>query len=348
MKPTQKILSILILFLMPYLLFGQEETSSDTKGTYEGEMKKNYKHGQGTFTWDDGTKYKGNWRYNLMHGEGKMSWTNGAYYLGEWREGRKHGRGKFFWPNGDTYVGGWVDGKQSGNGKYTYANKVIVEGIFKSGKLNGQGVKTWPNGQKYEGEFKNGKMEGSGFIVYPDGEARVGTWSKDEFMPCVCPQSSVSVENAFVASDAVFIGIVTGLISTDDGYLARMEIFRHWKGEWFTNRSIFLEGGYSSCDFVYSEGQTYLVYANKQSNSAYAGVYSATRCSRTTLIENVINDLEILDSKIPCKGEAINVPFETTSDPVCGCDEVTYKNAYKAAKAGVQVWTAGACEAKEE
>ena len=64
--------------------------------------------------------------------------------------------------------------------------------------------------------------------------------------------------------------------------------------------------------------------------------------------ENVINDLDILDSKVPCEGEAINVPFETASDPVCGCDDVTYKNAYRAAKAGIQVWTAGPCEDKEE
>lgn len=345
----QLITSIILLFILKAsFLFAQEKNSDEQQGTYEGETKKGYKHGQGMFTWSDGAKYKGSWRYDLMHGEGKMSWPNGAYYLGEWREGRKHGRGKFYWPNGDTYVGSWSDGIQSGNGKVTYANGKVYEGAFKKGKMEGQGKMTWRNGKLYEGEFKNGKMNGEGFMVDENGEARVGTWENDEFMPCICPQTSIAVAEAVATSDAVFLGVVTEIISTEDGYLAQMEILKHWKGEWFFNRLIFLDGGYSSCDFVYTKEQTYLVYANKQENSSYSGVFSATRCSRTTLVENIINDLEVLDEIVPCKGEEIRVPFETISNPVCGCDGVTYKNAYKAAKAGIQVWEIGTCKKEEE
>ncbi len=348
MKYQLKITSILLLSLFTSFAFAQDTATEESQGVYEGETRKNFKHGEGTFTWPDGAKYRGSWRYDLMHGEGKMSWPNGAYYLGEWREGRKQGKGKFYWPNGDIYVGSWVDGTQNGNGKFTYANGTVYEGTFKNGEIDGRGKMTWRSGQLYEGEFKNGKMDGSGFMIKADGEARIGTWANGEFVPCICPLASIAVEDAVIASDAVFIGVVTGIISTDDGYLARMEILKHWKGEWYTSRTIFMEGGYSSCDFVYNEEQTYLVYANKQENSAYAGVYTATRCSRTTLIENVINDFETLDAIIPCKGTEINVPFETSSDPICGCDGVTYKNAYKAAKEGVQIWEIGACKTAKE
>ena len=92
----------------------QEADSTETfKGVYEGKTKfGNQRHGQGTYTWANGTKYVGKWRFDLMDGEGKMTWPNGAYYRGDWKEGKKHGYGTFKWPNGDSYVGWWKNGKE--------------------------------------------------------------------------------------------------------------------------------------------------------------------------------------------------------------------------------------------
>jgi hypothetical protein len=44
---------------------------------YVGEYKDGQRHGQGTYTWADGTKYVGAWRDNKQHGQGTYTWADG-------------------------------------------------------------------------------------------------------------------------------------------------------------------------------------------------------------------------------------------------------------------------------
>lgn len=336
----------LCFFILPLHSFSQEKISYP-RGVYEGQMRKSYRHGQGVFIWTDSTKYEGQWRYDLMHGHGKISWPNGAYYSGGWREGRKNGHGTFVWPNGDTYTGNWKTGKQSGKGELKYADGTVYEGTFKDGKIEGRGVKIWPNGQRYEGEFRRGKMHGEGFIAGADMEARIGKWKDDVFVPCDCSLTSLPVGQALENADAVFIGVVSDILPTENSYLAKMEILKHWKGKWISNRNIFLKGGYSSCDFVYAKDQIYLVYATERDDADYNGVFEAKRCSRTTLLKNVINDLRVLDELAPCETDPSGMLSPAHTDPVCGCDGNTYKNAYQAHRNGINVWEIGDCKDNE-
>ncbi len=339
-----------LLFLGIWLLLGLPLASwaQDTaqQEAYEGDTRRGQRHGKGTFTWADGARYTGEWRYDVMHGNGTITWPNGAEYTGEWREGMQHGEGTFRWPDKSFYKGLWRNGKQNGQGTLSNAEG-SYEGMWKDGLPEGQGIKLWKDGRRYEGKWKAGKMHGAGFMLLADGEARVGEWKDDEMIPCICPREAIPIETSLAESDAVFLGVVTDIIGIEDGYLAKMEVLRIWKGTWFTNRSIFMEGGFGDCDFVYAPEQIYLVYAQSQPNSPYAGVYKTTRCTRTTLVENVRDDFETLDQIATCKGEAPRVPFDATQDPVCGCDGVTYRNAYRAAKEGVLSWEIGECGSKE-
>jgi len=72
--------------------------SEDNKDVskYSGE----FKHGQGAFTWSDGTKYVGSWKDGMMNGQGTMTFGRGKHegdkYIGEWKDGRQNGQGISF------------------------------------------------------------------------------------------------------------------------------------------------------------------------------------------------------------------------------------------------------------
>jgi hypothetical protein len=41
---------------------------------YEGEWLNGQQHGEGTFTYEDGSTYKGRWVNNMRDGRGTMTW----------------------------------------------------------------------------------------------------------------------------------------------------------------------------------------------------------------------------------------------------------------------------------
>ena len=53
--------------------------------TYVGDVKNGKAHGQGVFTFSDGTKYEGTFKRNLFHGEGTFLDKDGKFYRGKWR-----------------------------------------------------------------------------------------------------------------------------------------------------------------------------------------------------------------------------------------------------------------------
>ena len=51
--------------------------------SYDGDWVANKYHGQGTYTWPDGTKYVGTWVDNTMHGQGTYTDKDGREWVGE-------------------------------------------------------------------------------------------------------------------------------------------------------------------------------------------------------------------------------------------------------------------------
>ena len=74
---------------------------------YEGEFKDGESHGQGKYTWANGSvmcmKESGNTTRSTDKGNilGAKVQNEGAVYEGEWKDGTYHGQGKFTYANGE-------------------------------------------------------------------------------------------------------------------------------------------------------------------------------------------------------------------------------------------------------
>ena len=146
-----------------------ETTSSSLNNKYVGEWKDGEHHGQGTYTFADGSKYVGEWKDGKRFGQGTYTWPSGSKYVGEWKDGKKSGQGTKTWTDGSKYVGEWKDGKKSGQGTNTYADGSKYVGEWKDGKQHGQGTYTWTDGSKYVGEWNDGKRHNQGTLTFADG-----------------------------------------------------------------------------------------------------------------------------------------------------------------------------------
>ena len=94
-----------------------------------------------------------------MHGQGTFTFANGSKYVSEWKDGKKHGQGTFTSPDGHKYVGEFKDNKFHGQGTFTDANSEYV-GEFKDGKQHRRGALTFlsgtVSGRAWNGYFMNG------------------------------------------------------------------------------------------------------------------------------------------------------------------------------------------------
>ena len=80
--------------------------------------------------WDSGETYEGGIKNSVKHGQGTYSFVNGSKYIGEFKEDKKHGYGIFIFKNGDKYRGQFVDNMRHGEGVYTFSNGDILEGMW--------------------------------------------------------------------------------------------------------------------------------------------------------------------------------------------------------------------------
>ena len=71
-----------------------------------------------------------------MHGEGKYTWPNGSFYYGDYVDGIKEGYGVFTWNNGKVFKGDFKNGKPSGIGLLTVNGKEKTI-VFKNGQIQG-------------------------------------------------------------------------------------------------------------------------------------------------------------------------------------------------------------------
>mmetsp|Transcript_16598 Transcript_16598/g.14493 ORF Transcript_16598/g.14493 Transcript_16598/m.14493 type:complete len:204 (-) Transcript_16598:96-707(-) len=65
-----------------------------------------------------------------MHGQGTYTFTNGSVYTGEWIKGKRQGNGKINYLDGSSYEGQWDNDQMHGNGMYIDNDGVEWEGIF--------------------------------------------------------------------------------------------------------------------------------------------------------------------------------------------------------------------------
>ncbi|KAI5384642.1 Phosphatidylinositol 4-phosphate 5-kinase 7, variant 2 [Lathyrus oleraceus] len=177
-----------------------EEKSLSNGDVYIGQFKGIHPHGNGKYTWSDGTIYEGDWIDGKMTGKGLITWTSGSKYEGEFSGGYLHGQGTFTESNGCVYTGGWrmdahhgvgrkvywnannydglwKEGIREGCGKFTWNSGSIYIGNWKKGKIDGRGIMKWYNGDIFDGFWLNGLREGSGVYRFSDGGLYIGTWS---------------------------------------------------------------------------------------------------------------------------------------------------------------------------
>ena len=85
----------------------EEETQKMSIGVYEGERNADGKrHGQGTWTADNGDKYVGGYVDGERSGTGRYDFAGGAvYYEGEYLNNKKHGAGKMVYPDSSCVRG---------------------------------------------------------------------------------------------------------------------------------------------------------------------------------------------------------------------------------------------------
>ena len=135
-------------------------------GTYEGDFQDDMRHGQGTYTNEDGEKYVGQWKDDKRFGQGTMTYADGDKYVGQWKDDSFDGQGTMTYADGNKYVGQWKDGKFHGQGTMTYANGNKYVGQFQNGQRFGQGTMTYANGNKYVGQWRDDHRNGQGTMYY--------------------------------------------------------------------------------------------------------------------------------------------------------------------------------------
>ncbi len=340
MKKIQIILqTIFLLTLFTTVSAQSNEAEMKDKGEYEGRYKKGVRHGKGVCYWEDGKRFVGRWKYDKMHGSGKMFYANGDIYEGDWENGYKQGTGIYTWKNGSKYIGSFFLGKKEGYGELKSPDGSSHSGYWKNDVAHGEGKRIWKDGTKYQGEWKDGEMNGNGVMEYPDRSVVQGEWKDNKYVPCDCGATK-PISLAYQEHDAVFVGRVISIAGigekTDEVIL---EVSQFWKGKLGFGRRIILQAGFSSCDLVFFEGESYLIFA-KEEQGRYM---KATQCSPSGMAVNKEVEIAVLET-MPCQGTPIKIPYGITeTDWVCGCDGKRYRSPLEATKAGVLFWKKGKC-----
>ena len=112
---------------------------------------------------------------------------------------------------------------------------------------------------------------------------------------CSCLPPPPPLE-ALAASDAVFLGRVTDiLLLPADGSFATLvieiSVEEQWKGDAASSMVIYTARDGATCGYPFKEGNSYLVYANRDNTS---GNLWAGLCSRTSEKESAASDLAAL------------------------------------------------------
>jgi hypothetical protein len=233
-----------------------------------------------------------------------------------------------------------------GSGKLEMADGSSHEGFWKEGKADGDGTHIWPSGTKYVGEWLENQKHGQGIMYYYDGRIEQGSWRHDQYQPCQCYTQAKDVPTAYAEAEAVFLGKIISVETREDHEMIEFEVAEYWKGNLYPGRRIFLKAGYSSCDFIFFQGETHLIFAEAVEDR----LYQASKCSYSRKGAEMIDLLATLRDSTSCQQtpDMNGAIYYATEDLVCGCDDNTYRNPYEARKSGVSHWKAGECPSSPE
>ena len=91
---------------------------------FQGEFKKDKKHGKGTYTYPDGNKYTGTYKVRPVF------FYISTHYRIYFQNDLENGNGTFVWADGYRYTGAFIDGLKTGYGEYYYKNGDNYKGMF--------------------------------------------------------------------------------------------------------------------------------------------------------------------------------------------------------------------------
>jgi hypothetical protein len=159
----------IILGLVLFFIYSQNLYSQTSDYKYAGRLKDGISHGQGTFTYKNGSTCAGIWN---GHFSGKnivcTKSTGVKYYEGEFKNGKRDGQGTTFYESGNKHIGQYKDGNREGNGTFISANGDKYVGAYKDNKRDGRGTLTWVSGNKYTGSWKEDKKI-EGLLEFKEG-----------------------------------------------------------------------------------------------------------------------------------------------------------------------------------
>jgi DnaJ-class molecular chaperone len=115
-----------------------------------------------TRKWPNGDKYEGMAFDEMMHGQGMFTFGDGSVFSGQFRFDKMDGQGKLVFANGDVYTGGFAGGHFYGEGKMVFANGDRYMGTFLNDTYHGQGVFISHTGEVFSGQWDHGSLMADG------------------------------------------------------------------------------------------------------------------------------------------------------------------------------------------
>lgn len=115
-------------------------------------------------------------------------------------------------------------------------------------------------------------------------------FAADAALACSCgplPEPRQAMDQA----TAVFTGTVLGITQEDNRRLVRLRVEGSWKGTRCEEVTVSTGLGDSDCGYAFQEGQTYLIYAERQ-----RGRLGTSICTRTKASAEAGEDLAALGS----------------------------------------------------
>ena len=152
-------------------------TKSSQLFDWNGDVKGEFAHGQGTIQFIKNGKRSGKQKKTLFFGADKKEFiklgSTENLYMGDFKNLGStkipNGKGVFVKPNGSVYAGEFSDGKIT-NGYHFVAEELQYSGSFLDSKYSGLGV-YYKNGEiLYSGNWLEGKQDGAGTEYHDNAE----------------------------------------------------------------------------------------------------------------------------------------------------------------------------------